>query len=90
MKNQRSHNIVLYAVGSPYPDRELWRLMMKPMTKPKRHPEWSIAAPDTEMPERNNDNMRTWEEIDSEREERFRRWLGPDLHGWLSDLEEEG
>ena len=54
-----------------------------------RSPLWSIAAADTEAPERDNGNMRTWEEIDREREERFRRWLGPDLHGWLSDLDEK-
>ena len=47
------------------------------------------CAPVGKYPERDNGNMRTWEEIDREREERFRRWLGPDLHGWLSDLEED-
>ena len=54
-----------------------------------RSPLWSIAAPDTEAPEKDNRNMKTWEDFDKEREERFRRWLGPDLHGWLSDLEDK-
>ena len=53
-----------------------------------RSPLWSIAAPDTEAPERNNGNMRTWEEIDREREERFRT-TRQELYGWLSDLEEK-
>ena len=54
-----------------------------------RSPLWSIAASDTEAPEKDNRNMKTWEDFDKEREERFRRWLGPDLHGWLSDLEDK-
>ena len=53
-----------------------------------RSPLWSIAAPDTEAPERNNGNMRTWEDIDREREDRFRT-TRPELYGWLSDLEEK-
>ena len=45
------------------------------------------TAPLPRFPERDNGNLRSWEEIDREREERFKRWLGPELYGWLSDME---
>ena len=54
----------------------------------ERSPLWSIAAPDTEAPERNG-NLRSWEAVDRERQARFRRWLGPDLYGWLSEMEDK-
>jgi len=42
-------------------------------------------APLGRYPERNDNHMRSWEEIDRERQERFRQWLGPELYGWLND-----
>ena len=43
----------------------------------------SYTAPLPRFPEK--DNLRSWEEIDRERQARFKRWLGPELYGWLND-----
>ena len=45
----------------------------------------SVVADPPYYPERDNGNLRSWEEIDRERQARFKRWLGPELYGWLND-----
>jgi len=64
-------------------EREVFERMMSEHKALNPNYEGSYTAPLPRFPE--NGNLRSWEEIDRERQARFRRCLGPKLYGWLND-----
>ena len=64
--------------------------MMKKHREKNPRYEGTPCAPLGRYPERDGSTIKTFEDLDREREDRFRHWLGPNLYGWLSDLEDKG
>ena len=58
------------------------------MTKPKRHPDWSIAAPPSECPER-DDKLKPWSYFEAMQARILRGKIGVKLDDWLEENKDE-
>ena len=58
------------------------------MNKPKRHPDWSVAAPDTEAPEL-DDDPKIWKHFEAMQARILRGKVGIQLDDWLEENKDE-